>query len=348
MTEIHLPTNTVNDMTLRTTSRGPLVGRSPLLTQLVGNVDRIARANCTVLVTGESGTGKEMLVAALHDASPRAKRALVTLNCGAIPEALLESELFGHVKGAFTGAHAARQGRIAMAEGGTLFLDEIGEMPMSLQVKLLRLLQQREYSPVGDSRTYRCDIRVVAATNRDLEAEVRAGRFREDLFYRLNVIHLHIPTLRERRDDVRPLALHFFESMRDDLSRTSDLEGFSEEALEILEAYDWPGNVRELSNVIERVVLLSVGPRVEPRDLPSNVRAAADSAPSSSPGSRSDAAAALPEGGMDLRAAIEEYESAMIRQALARTGGNKNRAAQLLGLNRTTLVEMVKRKKIAC
>jgi DNA-binding NtrC family response regulator len=219
---------------------------------------------------------------------------------------------------------------------------------MSLQVKLLRLLQQREYSPVGDSRTYRCDIRVVAATNRDLEAEVRAGRFREDLYYRLNVIHLHIPTLRERRDDVRPLALHFFESMRDDLSRTSDLEGFSEEALEILEAYDWPGNVRELSNVIERVVLLSVGPRVEPRDLPSNVRAAADSAPSSSPGNRSDAATALPEGGMDLRAAIEEYESAMIRQALARTGGNKNRAAQLLGLNRTTLVEMVKRKKIAC
>jgi transcriptional regulator with GAF, ATPase, and Fis domain len=273
MTESLDSSSAVKSMTLRHTSRGPLVGTSALLHQLVDNVDRIARANCTVLVTGESGTGKEMLVAALHDASPRAKKALVTLNCGAIPEALLESELFGHVKGAFTGALANRQGRIAMAEGGTLFLDEIGEMPMALQVKLLRLLQQREYSPVGDSKTYRCDIRVVAATNRDLEAEVRAGRFREDLYYRLNVIHLHIPTLRDRGDDVRPLALHFFEAMRNDLGRGDDLLRMSDESLAALEAYDWPGNVRELQNVIERVVLLSVGPEVEVRDLPNNLRA---------------------------------------------------------------------------
>ena len=183
-------------LTLRPTSRGKIVGRSQPLETLVGNVDRIARANCTVLVTGESGTGKEMLVAALHDASPRAGEALVTLNCGAIPEALLESELFGHEKGAFTGAHQARQGRVAAAEGGTLFLDEIGELPLGLQVKLLRLLQQKEYSPVGETRTVRCNVRIVAATNRDLEAEVRAGRFREDLYYRLAGASCTLPPLR--------------------------------------------------------------------------------------------------------------------------------------------------------
>jgi transcriptional regulator with GAF, ATPase, and Fis domain len=180
-------------LTLRPTSRGKIIGKSDPLQHLFGSVDRVARANCTVLVTGESGTGKETVVAALHDASPRKDAPLVTLNCGAIPEALLESELFGHAKGAFTGAHAARQGRVAAAEGGTLFLDEIGELPLGLQVKLLRLLQQKEYSMVGDSRTMRCNVRIVAATNRDLEAEVRAGRFREDLYYRLNVVPASAP-----------------------------------------------------------------------------------------------------------------------------------------------------------
>ncbi len=335
--EIETPTR----MTLRPTSRGKIVGKSQPLVDLVGNIDRIARASCTVLVTGESGTGKEMLVAALHDASARAKAPLVTLNCGAIPEALLESELFGHAKGAFTGAHASRAGRVAAAEGGTLFLDEIGEMPLSLQVKLLRLLQQREYSPVGDSKTYKCDIRVVAATNRDLEAEVRAGRFREDLYYRLNVIQLHIPPLRERKDDIGTLANHFLNHMRHELGR-EDIEGFSEEALSLLETYGWPGNIRELQNVIERATLLCAGPLLEARDLPAAVRSH-DPRSAGAPG----LSAELPETGIDLRAAIDEYESALIRQALARTGGNKNRAAQLLGLNRTTLVEMVKRKKLA-
>jgi transcriptional regulator with PAS, ATPase and Fis domain len=328
-------------MTLRPTSRGKIVGKSQLLTDLVENIDRIARANCTVLVTGESGTGKEMLVAAIHDASVRAKGPLVTLNCGAIPEALLESELFGHAKGAFTGAHATRQGRVAAAEGGTLFLDEIGEMPLALQVKLLRLLQQREYSPVGDSKTYRCDLRVVAATNRDLEAEVRAGRFREDLYYRLNVIPLHIPPLRDRKDDISALVLHFFERMKEDLGR-EDLEGFSPEALALLETYGWPGNIRELQNVVERAVLLAIGPEVSAQDLPMSVRSR-DVRGAAGSGLPSE----LPAMGLDLKAVVDEYESNLIRQALARTGGNKNRAAQLLGLNRTTLVEMVKRKRIA-
>jgi len=327
-------------MTLRPTSRGKIVGKSQLLIDLVGSIDRIARSSCTVLVTGESGTGKEMLVAAIHDASTRSVGPMITLNCGAIPEALLESELFGHARGAFTGAHAARQGRVAAAEGGTLFLDEIGEMPLTLQVKLLRLLQQREYSPVGDTKTYRADIRVVAATNRDLEAEVKAGRFREDLYYRLNVVPLHIPALRDRKDDIATLANHFLTQMKVDLGR-EDLQGFSDEALSLLETYSWPGNIRELQNAIERATLLSVGPMVGGSDLPSSVRAR--------DGRQSGfgASAELPESGIDLKAAIEEYESNLIRQALARTGGNKNRAAQLLGLNRTTLVEMVKRKKLA-
>ncbi len=328
--------------TLRPTSRGKIVGRSQVLVDLVGNLDRVARANCTVLITGESGTGKEMLVAALHEASPRREGPLVTLNCGAVPEGLLESELFGHAKGAFTGAHAARQGRVAAAEGGTLFLDEIGEMPLSLQVKLLRLLQQREYSPVGDTRTLRCDIRVAAATNRDLEAEVRAGRFREDLYYRLNVIHLNIPALRERRGDIGMLATHFLVAMKGDLGR-DDLIGFDEGAVAALEAHTWPGNIRELQNIVERAVLLSPGPMIGAADLPVSVRSN-DARRDPSPGGLPDT---LPDAGIDLRAVLAEYEATLIKQALMRTGGNKTRAAELLGLNRTTLVEMVKRLGIA-
>jgi DNA-binding NtrC family response regulator len=325
--------------TLRPTSRGKLIGQSPILVGIVDDIDRVARASCAVLVSGESGTGKEMIVAALHDASPRATFPLVTLNCGAIPEALIESELFGHNKGAFTGAHAARQGRVAAAEGGTLFLDEIGEMPLNLQVKLLRLLQQHEYSPVGESKTFKANVRIVAATNRDLEAEVRAGRFREDLYYRLNVIHLEIPALRERREDIPALLHHFFNTLRADLGR-DDLVGFTPEAESLIKSYAWPGNIRELQNVVERCVLLSGGPLIEAYDIPTSVRTSTGKA------AGANATSELPNGGINLRAAVEEFESGLIRQALARTGGNKNRAAQLLGLNRTTLVEMLNRKKI--
>ena len=326
------------------TSRGKIIGRDPGLTELVQSLDRVARASCTVLVTGESGTGKEMIVAAIHDASRRAQGPLVTLNCGAIPEALLESELFGHAKGSFTGAHAARSGRVAAAEGGTLFLDEVGELPLALQVKLLRLLQQREYSPVGDSRTLTCDIRVVAATNRNLADEVKAGRFREDLYYRLNVVQLQLPALRERRDDIARLATHFLNRFRVELGREEVL-GFSDQALALLASYEWPGNIRELENAIERAIVLSMGTTVEVHDLPASVRVMTPGAlrPTTSTGVPLE----LPQDGLDLRAAMDSMECSLIRQALARTNGNKNRAAQLLGLNRTTLVEIVKRRRLA-
>ena len=252
--------------TLRPTSRGKIIGQDPKIKSVLETIDRVARSSCTVLVTGESGTGKELVVAALHDASLRKDGPLVTINCGAIPNELVESELFGHTRGAFTGAQAQRRGHVAAAEGGTLFLDEIGELPMSVQVKLLRLLQQREYTPLGESRPVKCDVRIVAATNRDLEAEVAGGRFREDLFYRLNVIHLQLPSLRERGHDVALLALSFFKRFAE-LSGRSDLFGFSDAALTAIEAHPWPGNVRALENAVERSVLLARGPQIEPDDI---------------------------------------------------------------------------------
>jgi DNA-binding NtrC family response regulator len=326
--------------TLRPTSRGKIIGHNPAMRRVLETIQRVASSSCTVLVTGESGTGKELVVAALHDASPRTGKPLVTVNCGAIPENLIESELFGHARGAFTGAHATRLGHVAMAEGGTLFLDEVGELPLLVQVKLLRLLQQREYSIVGDSRVVKCDVRIVAATNRDLEAEVKARRFREDLFYRLNVIHIELPSLRNRPEDIEPLARHFLTSS---IARTGrvDVVGFAPDALEILRAHPWPGNVRSLENTVERAVLLTAGPLVTAEDLPERMRQLAAPAPSARPAATSGP---LPESGIDLRSVVESYENDLIVQALERTGRNKNRAAQLLGLNRTTLVEMLKRK----
>jgi DNA-binding NtrC family response regulator len=275
-------------------------------------------------------------VAALHDASPRATKPLVTVNCGAIPENLIESELFGHAKGAFTGAHATRQGFVAAAEGGTLFLDEVGELPLLVQVKLLRLLQQREYTAVGDSRVVKCDVRIVAATNRDLEVEVANRRFREDLFYRLNVIHVVLPSLRHRSEDVEVLAHHFLKTCAARAGR-KDIVAFAADALAALRSYAWPGNVRSLENTVERAVLLAPGPFITAADLPDRIRQAGPPAGGPAPN-------ALPETGIDLRAAVEHYENQLIVQALERTGRNKNRAAQLLGINRTTLVEMLKRK----
>jgi DNA-binding NtrC family response regulator len=318
----------------RATSRGEIVSEHESILNVLAVVDRIAASSCTVLVTGESGTGKELVVAALHDASPRAAAPLVTINCGAIPENLLETELFGHAKGSFTGAHAARQGRVGQAEGGTLFLDEVGELPLQLQVKILRLLQQREYSPVGDTRVLKCDVRIVAATNRDLDEEVARGRFREDLFYRLNVIHLHLPPLRERPGDVPHLAEHF-RKMHAERSGRTDIVGFEPETMEMLKASDWPGNIRALENAIERAVLLARGPHILPTDLPDRVRRG-----SVTP----EVVTELPMDGIDLRSVVDTYETNLIKQALLRTNGNKNRAAQLLGLNRTTLVDMVRRK----
>jgi len=323
-------------LTLRPTSRGKIVGKSPKIRAVMETVDRIAKSNCNVLITGESGTGKESTVAAIHDASKRADKPLVTVNCGALPEALMESELFGHARGAFTGAHVTRQGRVAQAEGGTLFLDEIGELPMPLQAKLLRLLQQREYTPVGDNRTIKCDIRIIAATNRKLADEVARGTFREDLYYRLNVIELAVPALRERAEDIEVLVQHFYKESLE-MSGRDDLEGFDPEALEAMLEHDWPGNIRELENVIQRAVLLAPGPVIQREDIPANLQ-----------GPRSTGAmpAQLPDEGINLREVIEEFESSLVRQALERTKWNKNQAAKLLGMNRTTLVEMVKRKRI--
>ncbi len=407
-----------NVITLRPTSRGKIIGQHPSVKRVLETIDRVATSMCTVLVTGESGTGKELVVAALHDASTRRTGPLVTINCGAIPTELVESELFGHVKGAFTGAATSRRGHVAAAEGGTLFLDEVGELPLAAQVKLLRVLQQREYTPVGESRAAKCDVRIVAATNRDLKAEVAAGRFREDLYYRLNVIQLALPALRERGTDVRVLAMHFYRGFVTTSGR-SDLRGFSEEALAAIEASPWPGNVRALENAVERGVLLARGPFVEAEDIlgptvsnalggnarvvhdprrepepavasqtptalrPNKAPSMAEMAAHRSSHSLSALAEAanqvakrassepalraavlplamplpsnryasnpafprvLPDQGFDLFTAAESYQNHLIRQALGRTGGNKNRAAQLLGLNRTTLVEIIRRR----
>jgi transcriptional regulator with PAS, ATPase and Fis domain len=314
-----------------------VVGRSEGLLDVFRVIDRVADTNCTVLITGESGTGKELVARAVHDSSHRAHSPFIAVNCGAIPEALLESELFGHAKGAFTGAHASKQGRISQAQGGTLFLDEIGELPLALQVKLLRVLQTREYSPVGDTRVLRADVRIVAATNVDLEQAARAGTFREDLYYRLNVIHVSVPPLRDRVGDVPILADHFLNLARQRTARTG-IRGFSAATVQLLEQYNWPGNVRELENTIERAVLLARSEEILPRDLPARVCGL--------PTEQRPGTSRLPESGIDLRNAVESFENSLIRQALERTKWNKNQAARLLGLNRTTLVEMLKRKRI--
>lgn len=318
-------------------SMNGVVGNSEGLLDVFRVIDRVADTNCTVLITGESGTGKELVARAVHDSSHRADSPFVAVNCGAIPEALLESELFGHAKGAFTGAHASKPGRIAQAQSGTLFLDEIGELPLALQVKLLRVLQTREYSPVGDTKVLRADVRIVAATNIDLEQAARAGTFREDLYYRLNVIHVTVPPLRDRVGDVPILAAHFLSVARQRTARPCVAQ-ISSAALQLLEQYSWPGNVRELENTIERAVLLARGDEILPRDLPARVCGL--------PSEQRPGSSRLPDAGIDLRVAVESFENGLIRQALERTKWNKNQAARLLGLNRTTLVEMLKRKRI--
>lgn len=329
--------STASAPTLPKSMKG-VVGSATSLVNVFKIVDRVAHTDCTVLVTGESGTGKELVARAVHNQSARKDGPLVTVNCGAIPEALLESELFGHAKGAFTGAATQRIGRLQSAHGGTLFLDEVGEMPLSLQVKLLRVLQYKEFSPVGDGRVISADVRIVAATNVDLEKAVAAGKFREDLYYRLNVIHVRTPPLRERSEDVGALLDHFFRSHCERLGRLGELTGLAVKTRQLLESYAWPGNVRELENTLERAVLLAAGPEVEPGDLPDKVCGLR--AGGGSPSLK------LPDSGINLRNAVESFENKLIQQALERTGWNKKQAAVLLGINRTTLVEMLKRKRI--
>jgi DNA-binding NtrC family response regulator len=311
-----------------------LVGESEALRAVIDMVERIAGSSSTALITGESGTGKEVVARLLHYSSPRVGHPFVAVNCGAIPETLIESELFGHVKGAFTGAVDTRQGRFAQADGGTLFLDEIGELALPLQVRLLRVLQERVITPVGDARARPVDVRIIAATNRDLEVMVKEGRFRQDLFYRLEVLPIRLPALRERREDISLLAAHFLESTNQRLGRQIAI---SEDALTIMRLYDWPGNVREMENLFERLVVLSRGNAIGASDLPERMRAT-PAAPQIA-----DAAASLAEGAIDLVATMTAIENTLIEQAMRQATGNKTRAAELLGMSRTTLLDKLKR-----
>ena len=310
-----------------------LVGDSPEMQRIYRIIGKVADSDATILIEGESGTGKEVLARAIHFNSGRAHRPLVPINCGAIPKDLLESELFGHVKGAFTGATTSRPGRFELADGGTLFLDEIGEMSPDLQVKILRVLQEQEFERVGGTKTQRVDVRVVAATNKELEKEVEAGRFREDLYYRLNVIPITVPPLRERRGDV-PLLIHHFLAQQNE-RRGSDYT-LSDEAVEVLCGYPYPGNVRELENLVERLVVLADGPLIGVEDLPEKVRA--------TPPHAGGIPLTIPPEGLVLKEVLEELEHHIIDQALERSGGVKSKAAKLLGLNRTTLVEKLRKR----
>jgi len=314
-----------------------IIGNAKGLEKVFERIERTADTDCSILITGESGTGKELVARAVHRASERSGGAFVTVNCAAIPENLLESELFGHVRGAFTGATVSREGRFSAAHGGTIFLDEIGEMPLALQSKLLRVLQEKEVTPVGETASRKVDVRVVAATNRDLDEMVEAGEFREDLLYRLEVIPIELPPLRERRRDIPELVEHFVEKFN--RSRSRRVSGLTDEAMNALAAYEWPGNVRQLQNAIERMVVLKGRGRLDVDDLPRRIRKAASASPEA-------AAAELPEEGLDLRDAVERFENRLILQALERTGWNKNQAAGILRMNRTTLVEKLKKKKL--
>lgn len=324
---------------IRQTSFAGIISECGFMQRVFTTIEKVARTNSTVLVLGESGTGKELVARAIHRLSGRTGR-LVPVNCGAIPEEILESELFGHEKGAFTGAIAQKIGRFQLADGGTIFLDEIGEMSPKLQVKLLRVLQERKVEPVGSTRSIDINVRVVAATNKDLREEVRAGRFREDLFYRLQVVPITLPALRERGNDVVVLARHFLAHAGAEIGRPDlHLSPCTEQALR---AYAWPGNVRELENLIERLAILGEGDQIRATALPDYMQVE---------GAACAGAQALsveiPDEGVDFNALVNQFELQLITGALSRTGGNKKAAARLLGLNRTTLVEKIKKKGLA-
>ncbi len=297
---------------------------------------KLAPVSTTVLITGESGTGKELVARAIHELSKRAAMPFVAVNCGAIPAGLIESELFGHARGAFTDARTAKRGLFSEADGGTLFLDEVGELPQAAQIKLLRFLQEGEIRPVGENKAERVDVRVVAATLRDLHRLVERGEFREDLYYRLNVVNLVVPPLRERKDDVGVLARAFLARFNRELNRDTHVRGFSPEAEALLASYAWPGNVRELENAMERAVLLAEGELIAPENLPEKIWSARP-APSSE-------GAADPTGRQDLsiKRATRELEEAYIKAALRRTRGNRTRAAELLEISHRSLLYKIK------
>jgi DNA-binding NtrC family response regulator len=312
-----------------------LIGQHPTIVKLRALVERVAPTDVTVLLTGESGTGKEVVANAIHAMSPRHEHAFVPVNCAAIPHDLLESEMFGHERGAFTGASGTRNGLLTTADGGTIFLDEIGEMPLLLQAKLLRVLEDGVVRPVGSDRSAHVDVRVIAASNSDLAAAVKKGAFREDLFYRLQVVPIVIPPLRERRSDVPLLVEHF-------LGRACSRSGcarkltISREAMVYLWSYDWPGNVRELENLIERMAILCEGTEITPELLPPSLHGAPRPALPQIPES-------LGTHGVNLNALVRDLEGRLINEALKQTGGNKQAAAKLLGLKRTTFSAKLRR-----
>jgi DNA-binding NtrC family response regulator len=310
---------------------GGILGRSRPMQKLFHLLETVARSSSTILITGETGTGKEVVARAIHHNSPRRAHRFVALNCSAIPETLLEAELFGHVRGAFTGAVGMRQGRFEQAHKGTLFLDEVGTMSTALQMKLLRALQEREFERVGDSQTIKVDVRVIAATNSDLAKMVAEGAFREDLYYRLNVIPIQLPPLRDRRDDIPVLAQHFLEKFASGAQMQ-----ISQSAMRVLMAFPWPGNVRQLENAIERAVILSGGRKeIDVADLPPEIQ--------DIPEALAAPFVEFPDDGLDMPAYLTSIERDLIHRSLQRTGGNRNKAAELLRIKRTTLVEKLKR-----
>jgi nitrogen regulation protein NR(I) len=334
-----------------------LIGDSALMQAVYELIEKIADTDSTVLITGESGTGKELIAKTIHyNNSARAGGPFVPLNCAAIPRDLLESELFGHEKGAFTGAVGTRVGRFELAQGGTLFLDEVGELDPSLQVKLLRVLQEREFERVGGVKTIKVDVRILAATNKDLEKATKEGGFREDLYYRLNVIPLHLPPLRNRPEDISLLIPYFVQEFSE--KRKREPFTFSRQAMDALLRYPWPGNVRELENLIERLTILVSGSVVQLTDLPEKLHQIASDRPDSavranvSAGKTGGSPAAiyretvLGDDGIDLNQVVRNMERSLIEEALQRTGGVRSKAAQLLGLNRTTLLEKMKKMGI--
>jgi len=314
-------------------SFGNIIARSEAMRHVFELVEKVADHKTTVLITGESGTGKDLIARAVHHNGRRANKPMVSINCGGIPENLLESELFGYKRGAFTDAVKDKPGRFEEADGGTVFLDEIGELPLPLQVKLLRVLQEEEISPLGGVGSTRIDVRVIAATSRDLNREALEGRFREDLFYRINVMPIHLPPLRERRGDIPLLVGYFIDLFNKKLQK--DIEGLSSEAMPILMGYAWPGNIRELENVIERALLLAKGRWITPEDLPSRISTESSYAPSF-----------LSEENLSIRKASSRLERDLIRKALKLTGGNRTQASRILEISRPNLLAKIKEYRL--
>ena len=333
-----------------------IIGNSQEIRDVFGVVEKAATSESTVMIFGESGTGKELIARALHQNSRRERKPFIAVNCGAIPHELLESELFGYEKGAFTGASHTRIGRLELANEGTVFLDEIGDMPAMLQVKLLRVLAEQEIDRLGGSKPVKVNIRFITATHRNLEDEIKEGRFREDLYYRLNIIPIVIPPLRDRQSDIPLLVQHFLKKCNENQGQQAKV--ISDETIQMLANYSWPGNIRELGNFIERMVVLSVGDNITPRDLPEKVLGEVPREslpPMEKPGHELSPTEmlqnglkrsffiGLPEGGINLKNAVEAFERGLITEALDKTNWVKNKAAGLLELNRTTLVEKIKK-----